>query len=228
MSLIDDFNRIARLREEGWDHNAQYHAFLLRQLPRKMALALDVGCGTGRFTRVLAERTERVIGLDIAPEMIRVATERSQTHRNIEYVIADASRYRYPREAFDCVASIATLHHLPLKPMLGTLAQALRPGGVLVVLDILRPDEGGIRPWDLMGALTHRVLSLVHNTRPPELEAAWEAHRRSDEYLSIREVRSICAQALPGAHVRRHLLWRYSIIWRKPSLVASAAIEAFE
>jgi len=51
---------------------------------------------------------------------------------------------------------------------------------------------------------------------PPELRRAWEEHGWTDRYLGLAEVRAACARALPGATVRRHLLWRYSIVWRRP------------
>ncbi len=34
---------------------------------------------------------------------------------------------------------------------------------------------------------------------------------------SLTEVRDACEAELPGAKVRRHLLWRYSVVWRKPA-----------
>ena len=66
-----DFDRLADLsEEERWDHNAHYHAFLLKQLPERFAGALEVGCGTGAFARSLAERCEHVIALDLSPRMV--------------------------------------------------------------------------------------------------------------------------------------------------------------
>ena len=72
-----DFDRIALISQEGWNHNTHYHGFLLRQIPARLDEALDLGCGTGRFARLLAQRAERVLGLDLSPQMIRVARERS-------------------------------------------------------------------------------------------------------------------------------------------------------
>jgi predicted TPR repeat methyltransferase len=73
-----DFDRIALISHEGWNHNTHYHGFLLRQLPAHLGEALDLGCGTGAFARLLAQRAERVLGLDLSPRMIQVARERSR------------------------------------------------------------------------------------------------------------------------------------------------------
>jgi len=52
---------------------------------------------------------------------------------------------------------------------------------------------------------------------PAEIRAAWDAHGRHDTYLTLAEVRRLCAAELPGAIIRRHFFWRYSLVWRKPS-----------
>jgi len=45
---------------------------------------------------------------------------------------------------------------------------------------------------------------------------AWNEHAKADRYLTVEEVRRACLPILPGAVIRRRLLWRYSLVWRKP------------
>jgi len=52
---------------------------------------------------------------------------------------------------------------------------------------------------------------------PVACREAWRQHGEHDRYLTLAQVRQVCARVLPGTHVRRHLLWRYSIVWRKPA-----------
>jgi ubiquinone/menaquinone biosynthesis C-methylase UbiE len=138
MSTIQaDFDRIAVLSTaEHWDHNSHYHPFLLKHLPPRLQNALDIGCGTGTFSRQLARRSEEVIGLDLSPEMIRVAESHSGEHNNIQYQVADVMNYPLPDNHFDSVASIATLHHLPFREILLKIKAALKPNGTLLVLDL--------------------------------------------------------------------------------------------
>src|SRR5687767_3271417 len=72
-----DFDRIAGLPAEPWDLAQRYYDRLLEQVPKPCRSALDVGCGTGTFTRLLAARSERVLGIDLSTQMIRVAIARS-------------------------------------------------------------------------------------------------------------------------------------------------------
>ena len=226
MSAIEkDFDRLALLDDGGWTHNNHYHDFLLRQVPLNCVKALEIGCGTGAFSRQLAERSQQVIALDLSPEMIRVACARSARFQNLEYRCADVMTCDLLDESFDCVATIATLHHLPLSEALLKLKESVKPGGVLLVVDLFEPERSLLKFAGLRdGALgiaamgVSGSLRLIHNGRLSplkEVRAAWEEHGKSDRYPTMSEVRALCAEILPGGKVQQHLLWRYSIVWRK-------------
>jgi 2-polyprenyl-3-methyl-5-hydroxy-6-metoxy-1,4-benzoquinol methylase len=214
-----DFDRIAALSQARWDHNAQYHGYLSRHIPTYCEAALDVGCGTGTFSRLLAERAGRVVALDLSPRMIEVAKERSKQYANIEFEVADATEWVPGSEQFDCVVSIAMLHHVAAEEMLVKMAGLLRDGGTLAILDLCE-SEGLKDLFREMAAVpVSMALRLIKTGRlrePPEVRAAWTEHGRHDTYATLSEARRVCERVLPGARVRRHLLWRYSIIWRKP------------
>jgi SAM-dependent methyltransferase len=213
-----DFDRIAGLSRGGWDHNSHYHEFLLKQLPAHCAEALEVGCGTGGFSRLLAKRFDRVLALDLSPRMIQIARERSRQYPNIDFQIADATRWAFPAEQFDCVASIATLHHLPAEDTLSKMRNALRTGGTLIVLDLFQGQGLSDALTSLLAVPVNAGLKLLKTGRlrePCQVREAWAEHGRHDSYLTLSQVRQVCAAVLPGAEVRKHLLWRYSITWRK-------------
>jgi SAM-dependent methyltransferase len=212
------FDRIALLSQDGWDHNSHYHSFLLGNIPASCKAALDVGCGTGAFSRLLAKRSDQVVALDLSPRMVEIAKARSKHEPNIEFQVADVTRWVFPVGAFDCVASIATLHHLPIEETLLRMRQALRVGGTLVILDLY--ESAGL--VDLLAGIAAIPVSVVlrliktgHLREPRQVREAWIEHGRNDTYPTLARVRQICARVLPGAEVRQHLLWRYSIVWRR-------------
>jgi SAM-dependent methyltransferase len=215
-----DFDRIAGLPDGGWDHNRHYHRWLLARVPHACRSALEIGCGTGAFARELARRAGCVLALDLSPEMIRVARTREPRRENLEYRIADVARVELGRERFDCIASLATLHHLEPYALLARMRDALRPGGLLLVLDLVT-DQGPID--GLRSALAVPVSGALRLARtgrlrdPKPVREAWAEHGRGERYPTLREVGALCRELLPGAEVRRHLLWRYSIVWRKPA-----------
>ncbi|EMA01664.1 class I SAM-dependent methyltransferase [Haloferax denitrificans] len=71
---------------------------------------LDVGCGTGEFTRVLAEASDaRVVGVDADTDLLSVAADRA----GIEAVAGDATRLPFAADSFDLVVCQALLVNLP-------------------------------------------------------------------------------------------------------------------
>lgn len=215
-----DFDRIAPLSSDGWNHNSHYHNFLLKNLPPHCRKTLEIGCGTGAFARLLARRSERVLALDLSPEMIRIASARSEKFTNIDFQVADVMSRELPLEQFDCIATIATLHHMPLAEMLSKIKDALKAGGVLLALDLFQPAGLFDTMADALALPVSCGLRLIRNGRlrvPRAVRDAFAEHERHDSYLTLAQVRQLCAAILPGAKVRKHLLWRYSIVWKKPA-----------
>jgi SAM-dependent methyltransferase len=217
-SIARDFDRIARLPYDPWDHNRLYHGVLLRELPPFARDALEIGCGTGELTEKLAERAGRVVALDLSPEMLAAAQARCAHLANVELLHADALTHPLRPESFDAIASIATLHHLPLAAMFARVREALRPGGVFLALDVTDERSALAIARSLAAFPLNTAGRLVTTGRlrpPPEVRAAWQAHGASDRYPKLEEVRRLANESLPGARIRQHFFWRYSLIWRK-------------
>lgn len=214
-----DFDRFAEFPEAPWDHNGHYHDMLLRHLPSHCEHILEIGCGKGDFSRQLAERSTQVTAVDLSSNMLRQARGRSAYLHNITYVETDFMEYPAFSETYDAVVSIATLHHLPLEATFQKISALLRPGGVLAVLDLY--EEHGIVDA-LRSALAvggNKWLNLTKN-RGYRISAAeqqlWDDHGTRETYPAISELRQLCTTCLAGASIKKHLLWRYSLIWQKP------------
>ena len=126
--------------------------------------------------------------------------------------------WNFPQSHFDFVCSIATLHHLDQRELLVKLKDTLKPRGVLVVLDLVESSGLGERILDVFGAGVSVSLRLIHNGRlkpPAEVRKAWEEHGKHDHYATVNQVRAMADEILPGAKVRRCLLWRYLLVYQK-------------
>lgn len=77
-------------------------------------VALDIGCGVGRLTRVLAGRARRVYGLDVSAEMIERA-ERENAHLgNVTWLVGDGTTLQpIPDAAVDACVSHVVFQHIP-------------------------------------------------------------------------------------------------------------------
>ena len=110
---------------------------LLRELHLTVAPTdhvLDVGCGVGRLTRVLAARAAHVTALDVSPEMLALAQEHHPELHNVEWVLGDGETLTGIEDAsMDAVVSHVVLQHIPsAKVQLGYItefARVLKPGG---------------------------------------------------------------------------------------------------
>lgn len=213
-----DFDRVALASDERWNHNAHYHDYLLARLPERCGQALEIGCGTGSFARLLAGRAERVLAIDLSPQMIRLARSRSSSHANIDFVEGDAMGQRFPGEQFDCIATLTTLHHLPIEAALTNIKNALKPGGIFLCLDLYKRSTLTDLLSDCVAYPTSLLLTTLKTGRPKpprDVRAAYAEHEKTDTYLTLPQLIQTCADILPGALVTRHLLWRYSIVWKK-------------
>jgi SAM-dependent methyltransferase len=221
-----DFDRIATLSERESELGGAYDSFLLQLIPVPCDRALEIGCGTGTFTRLLARRASHVTAIDLSGEMIRVARHRSTGYPNIDYSVGDVLEMDLPVSQFDCIVMIATLHHLPAESVLEKLKQALAPEGVLILHDLLTPTGIFDRAADLVKfpvSMAMRCLRTGRLWARREVRKAWAEHGKEERYLTKPDVAAMRDQYLQGGKVNYHLLWRYTVVWRKPTALDRAA-----
>ncbi|TCP55018.1 methyltransferase family protein [Tamaricihabitans halophyticus] len=97
-------------------------------------VALDAGCGTGRYSRWLVEHGHQVIAVDSSPEML--ARARASVPRG-EFLLGDLRRLPVLESSVDLVVCGLSLTHVPeLAPVMAEFARVLRPGGQLVIADV--------------------------------------------------------------------------------------------
>jgi SAM-dependent methyltransferase len=92
---------------------------------------LDVGCGTGVITAVLAERGCTVVGMD-ASEPYLEGARRNRSHPNIVYELGDARRMSYVDASFDACVSTLAIDVIPeVDQVVREMRRVTRPGGVV-------------------------------------------------------------------------------------------------
>ncbi|HTF52116.1 MAG TPA: methyltransferase domain-containing protein [Pseudonocardia sp.] len=128
----------------------------------------------------------------------------------IDYLRDDFLTHDFAPQSFDLVASVAALHHLPASTALARMAALLRPGGRLAVVGLARARLPADLPHELAALLAHRFHRVTKAYWEHSAPTVWPP---PETYCGMRR---ISARALPGARFRRHLLWRYSLVWTKP------------
>lgn len=138
---------------------------------------LDVGCGTGDLTRRAARAagaSGKVIGIDPSAEMIEVARRKAaEAALELDYRLGAVEALALPDGTLDVVLSTLMMHHLPeelKRAGLAEIRRVLRPGGRLVIVDILRPTSA---PGKLAAALLmHGGMKTGVQDLSPRLEEA--------------------------------------------------------
>jgi ubiquinone/menaquinone biosynthesis C-methylase UbiE len=102
-------------------------------------VALDVGCGTGQLSVLLARRFKRVVAIDASAQQIANA----EPHERIEYRVAPAERTGLPEYTFDLITVAQAAHWFELPIFYDEVRRVGKPGAILALITygVLRADS---------------------------------------------------------------------------------------
>ncbi|MFI5675031.1 class I SAM-dependent methyltransferase [Streptomyces cellulosae] len=193
-----------------WSHNTHYHRTVLDAVPDGCGAALDVGCGDGLLARKLAARAVSVTGVDRSPEMIRQAGK--NVPANVTFLEADYLDSTSLAEGrYDFVSAVAVVHHTRFQDAVGRLVRLLAPGGRLVIVGLASDRTALDHVISACGVAANRFYQSRRDEGGPA------GMPIEDTTMSWGEVRRAAHALLPGCRFRRRLLWRYTLVWDKPT-----------
>jgi ubiquinone/menaquinone biosynthesis C-methylase UbiE len=149
---------------------------------------LDFGCGNGAAAVQLASKLGlKVKGIDVDPEQIEAARERSEQPANVRFLTADGSKLPFHDNEFDFVATHMVTHHIPdWQNALHQMLRVLKPNRYLIYKDFALPkwvtslgkkiskSLGYLTPEDLNRFAQENHLAVVHLARSfNKYEAVW-------------------------------------------------------
>lgn len=106
----------------------------------------DLGCGTGHLTAALAPFVRKVIGVDESAAMLASARQRTGDLPNVELRSGTLEELPLQRSELDAALLLLVLHHSPDPAgVLGGIHRALRPGGRLLIVDMLPHEHAEYR-----------------------------------------------------------------------------------
>lgn len=115
--------------------------------PNEHDVCLDIGTGAGHTAAALAQTAKKVFGLDPSEGMRKAAQETYGHLANLEFVPGSSEETGFPDNTFDIITARHTLHHHPSMPRtLAEIKRVLKPGGRLVIVDEITPNEN-VNDW---------------------------------------------------------------------------------
>jgi len=91
---------------------------------------LEIGCGTGYFTKELLKTGSNIIAIDISSDLLALAASHT-TASNVTYIVGNAYNLSFKNESFDTIVGSSVLHHLNVDSALVEFCRVLKPGGTL-------------------------------------------------------------------------------------------------
>lgn len=162
-----EFNDWARAgRGEGMEKGHRpvgEQAIQLMAIPPE-ARVLDVGCGSGWATRLMAETalSGRVVGVDIADEMIRLASKTSASFSNVEFRVASAESLPFRDGEFTHAFSMESLYYYAdMLAALKEIKRVLKPGGQFVTVVDFFKENAPTGQWIEQVKLPVQFLSIA-------------------------------------------------------------------
>ena len=171
---------MATFKDHFSTHNAGYAAHrptypralvdVLADAAPSRELALDVGCGTGQLSTLLAERFARVVATDASAQQILNATP----HDRVAYHAAPAEQSGLPDASTDLITVAQAAHWLDLDPFYAEVRRIARPGAVvaLITYGVLHVEDAAA------DAVTQRFYyDVIGPYWPPERKHVEDGYR---------------------------------------------------
>ena len=165
---------------------AAWKELLTQLLPTRPSMVLDIGCGTGSVSMLLAELNHNVTVVDLSPAMIDIATEKAKSAgHTITFQIMDAAFPQLAPQKFDVIVCRHLLWALPSpQQVLQRWAYLLKPGGSMILIEGFWHTGGGLHAKDIVSMMPTSMTDI--SVRDLSKQANLWGSEVTDERYAIR------------------------------------------
>lgn len=167
-----------------------WSALLEAYVPSDGAAIVDIGCGTGSLSVLLAELGCRVTGIDLSPEMLARARAKAQAAGvDVTFQMMDAAFPQLEPEQFDMVVCRHLLWALDdPRAVLGRWVRLLKQGGRMLLIEGFWHTGAGLHAGDVVAALPDAVRHYTVD-KLSERSALWGGAVSDERYAVIADLR---------------------------------------
>lgn len=151
-----------------------------RLMPQPGCTVLEIGCGTGEFSRWLGKLDAEITATDVTPKMVEIARRHETPKMHFEE--ANAYSLEYDDASFDAVTGYGILHHIDLGKALPELQRVLRPGGQLLFF-----EPNLFNPWIFVEKKVGFIGRLLQDSPDETAYTRWQLKRQlaGESFTSI-------------------------------------------
>ena len=144
-------------------------------LPPGGGVGIDVGCGTGRWSMMVAPRVAHLHLLDVSPEALMVARENLKGAQNVSFHLNSVAEIPLLAHSLDFAFSLGVLHHVPdTQEAIRAIAEKLKPGAPFLIY-LYYAFDNRPRWYRLLWAVSNGVRVVVSRLPHPVRKAITEA-----------------------------------------------------
>jgi SAM-dependent methyltransferase len=186
LTSSDHFERVARVYESLRTTDAAPVQWLRQRLPERPVIGVDVGCGTGRYSKPLAALLpigSLLLASDASAAMLAELTARNDGGGRVAPLRSTAEALPIGSGRLDLVTSFNSVHHFDLGRFLAEATRVLRPGGRLFIYT-RTPEQNARTVWG------RYFPGFVEKERRLHRERALRAAIRQTRGLRLARVRT--------------------------------------
>lgn len=129
--LYDAVFQDIKVREDEWQ-------WINEHLPKHAGMdVLDIGCGNGALLKELAPNINSGVGVDLSKSLLEFAKKNNAEHSHVSFKEVNGPQLPLPDQSVDLIISMLSFRYLDWDPLMDEIKRILRPGGRILILDMV-------------------------------------------------------------------------------------------